>query len=100
MTPYYRAWAAHARCAGAERDWELLEPQEFIKLFCSQCPVRRQCFQEGFENQYWGVWGGTTKEWRDVLIMQYTMLMHSGAVPSPMLVSLIEQTLTAEQLME
>ena len=95
MSNYYLDWTAHARCAGAEHDWDTMDEDEFIKLYCSNCPVRRLCFQEGMWNQFYGIWGGTTKEWRDVLLLQYKMLM-----VSPKASALIEQTLASEQLME
>ena len=100
MAAYYRDWTAHARCAGAERDWELMDENEFAEMYCAHCPVRRMCFREGFENLYSGVWGGTTTEWRAVLLLQLQSLWKANDKQRPKLMLLVEMTLASEQLME
>lgn len=33
-----------------------------VDSFCSECPVRRQCFAQGISGKEWGVWGGVYLE--------------------------------------
>ena len=41
--------------------------------YCSQCPVRVQCLYFAIANNEYGVWGGTTKNQRDLLPLDYRL---------------------------
>lgn len=56
-------WLDQARCRGAIEAADLVETKggahDFIRRYCSTCPVRRECYQKGVEIKAVStVWGG------------------------------------------
>lgn len=54
-----------------------LPEKNFRNLYCDHCPVIKDCFKEGFWNQYEGVWGGTTTGERKYILNVYKELVAS-----------------------
>ena len=67
-------WSALAKCRGTE-DILFCEgaEQKRARLFCTGCPVRRECLAEALDNRIeWGIWGGMTERERRSLLRRNT----------------------------
>lgn len=64
------SWMQEAACAGmgswlffgpdaSEEDSRTKQDIQQAKRICAQCPVRKECYQEGRYEMY-GIWGGLT----------------------------------------
>jgi hypothetical protein len=42
----------------------LRDMNKMIRNYCDKCPIRGVCFIEGVKLDAYGVWGGTTREFR------------------------------------
>jgi WhiB family redox-sensing transcriptional regulator len=78
---YNWEWQYSGSCNGVDPEAFFLEPsargknkrdkeQKAIAV-CNACPVRQTCLEHALMvPEYFGVWGGTTQEEREVLIQQ------------------------------
>ena len=57
-------WQDKASCAGKDTNtyFEIYEENPEVRptvdKICKSCPVRRTCFEQGWQLKSWGVWGG------------------------------------------
>jgi hypothetical protein len=67
-------WRQHAICKGQTELFFSHQPahQKEASRLCEECPVTGACAQEAFtvakEHQVYGMWGGTTKSYRERLV--------------------------------
>jgi hypothetical protein len=56
-------WRLQAACRGSDPDAPFAEPGSdvvagFVKTYCRDCPVKRECLRFGLEHAGYGVYGG------------------------------------------
>jgi hypothetical protein len=73
-------WRTHAICKGQTELFFSQQPAEQLQArrLCEECPVTGACAQEAFnvarQHQLYGMWGGTTKSYRERLVGHNTHL--------------------------
>jgi hypothetical protein len=60
-------WRKRAQCLGQEALFQQ-NPKKAKKEICSNCPVIEQCLKYALIYDEHGIWGGTTKESRELII--------------------------------
>lgn len=64
---------ASANCKDSKEAYELAfspslrDMNRMIRKYCEGCPIAGQCMVEAIKYDAYGVWGGTTKEFRSNL---------------------------------
>lgn len=68
---------ARAKCKDSQEAYRLAfsptlkEMNLMIRNFCNECPVKQACLREAVRTDAYGVWGGTTREFRrDLMFMK------------------------------
>lgn len=66
-------WRRRAACKGQEYLFDT-NPKKAKKELCSVCPVADQCLKFAIIYSEHGIWGGTTKDGRDALILAQPLI--------------------------
>ena len=98
FTSYQSDWTLAAKCIGTE-DILFAEgsEQKSVRVFCQNCPVKRECLAEALDARMeWGIWGGMTERerrtllrrrpdvtsWREVLFASDSAVAGSAQTPA------------------